>query len=190
MSTCHFQAYREKHWCNINKSCLSQGHFNAVSDTWLLQRRHSSVGSTEGFFDRRNFDVAVGKRQVYLSLSMSHLNIAWTPTHRSTCSWLARWVTKSVMWRVGTGIIALANRGSCWSMASWTSLTAELICHWTKNRSKLTAMSLIIEVLYRRYSGKFVYYWTDNWQNMHWHKQEIRQLKITNKAFLHICILN
>lgn len=61
----------------------------------------------------------------------------WTraSTHRSTCSWLARWVTNSVMWRVGTGIMALANWGSCWSIASWTSVTAELICHWTQSSS-------------------------------------------------------
>lgn len=53
-------------------------------------------------------------------------------THRFTCSWLAKWVTNRVMWRVGMGIMALASRGSCSSTDSWTSHTPELICRRTK----------------------------------------------------------
>lgn len=89
---------------------------------------------------------------------------ACTPTHRSTCSWLARWVTKSVMWRVGTGIIALASRGSCWSTASWTSLTAELICQWTESRSQLKATSLNCDFILSVWKRKL------NWQLSAWEK--------------------
>ena len=78
--------------------------------------------------------------------------LACASTHRSICSWLARWVTNRVMCIVGTGIMALANRGSCWSTASWTSVTAELICHWTHLLSIVSSYKEADFVTYDNYS--------------------------------------
>lgn len=90
------------------------------------------------------------KYPIRVPILSTYRSCLFVSTYRSTCSWLERWVTSRVMWRLGTGIMALANRGSCWSTTSWTSAIAELIYKQNAN----------IEV------RKFIDYWLNAWL---WH---------------------
>lgn len=56
-------------------------------------------------------------------------------THESTCSWLPKWVTSSVMCRLPVGMSARLSRGSRWITPAWTASTPALIWHTHTTRT-------------------------------------------------------
>lgn len=133
---------KKRHQERMKKTALSwnatsyqvmKGTINPSRNVINMWKAHSY---SPAWTDRTQAPSNLIHQPVWLSIKMQPWLSVFLSTYRSTCSWLERWVTRRVMWSVGTGIMALASRGSCWSTASWTRITAELICRWAKGDGK------------------------------------------------------